>query len=85
MRQWLIHAALTTTLLLAFCLLFPASAAIAAYIVDRAPIFGAAFIFAFLISRQTFSYWWAEKIQLRGVGSKSGWQRHQRKQQQEHR
>ena len=79
MRQWLIHAALTTLALLSFCLLLPAASSVAAYIIDRAPIFGAAFILAALISRQTFSYWWAEHVQLRGVGGKSRWQRQQNK------
>lgn len=78
MRQTLIHAAFTTTALLFFCIWFPAASAVAAFIVQNAPIFGAAFVLSFLISRQVAAYWWAEHVQLRGVGGKSGWQRRQR-------
>ena len=81
MRQWLIHAALTTTLLLLFCIWFPATSSVAAYVVQSAPIFGAAFVLSFLISRQVVSFWWGEHVQLRGVGGKSGWQRRQRQNQ----
>lgn len=80
MRQFLLNAALTTAALFAFCVFFPAASSIAAYIINSAPIFGTAFIVTALITRQSLGYWWAEHVQLRGVGSKSRWQRSQQKQ-----
>lgn len=77
MQKWLIHAGLTTIALLFFTIWFPVASSVAAYIISHAPVFGAAFVLAFLISRQAFAFWWAEHIQLKGVGSKSRWQHQQ--------
>lgn len=75
MRQTLLHAALTIIALLFFCIEFPAASGVAAYIVQHAAPFAACWVLAFLVSRRAAIFWWAEHIQLKGVGSKSRWQR----------
>lgn len=74
MPSALVHALATTATLLLFCLWFPATSTVAAFIVQAAPGFGAAFIAAALVSRSAGIWWWREHVQLRGVGAKSGWQ-----------
>ena len=70
----LIHALVTTATLLLFCLWFPATSTVAAFIVQSAPMFGVAFVAASLVARTSLIWWWQVHIRLRGVGSKSGWQ-----------
>ena len=74
MPSALIHALATTAALLMFCTIAPATSSVAAFIVQSAPIFGAAFIAAALVSRTSLIWWWEVNVRLRGVGSKSGWQ-----------
>ena len=70
----LLHALLTTATLFLFCVWFPATSSVAAFVVQSAPVFGAAFLIAALIARTSLIWWWQVHVRLRGVGSKSGWQ-----------
>lgn len=79
LKSHIIQFVVTTFGLLLFCILFPTASSAAAYIFDSAPYFAAVFVIALLISRRAGTWWWQEHIQLRGVGSKSRWQRQQSK------
>jgi hypothetical protein len=78
MKKWLIQTVLTAAVLFLACWYLPRSTSVLAYIVQYSQAFGFALIFSFVICKKAGLSWWAQHIQLRGVGGKSRWQLQQR-------